>query len=149
MWYRTAKINYEDLIKSRKLVSTCIIFRKTKNGIEVLLERRGSSPNEHKWCIPGGHVEKDEDPIDAAIREIKEETNLTINKPDLILVGHHDNEDGRDKYNFIFATEYTGNSEAKASSDAEFVEWYGVDKMPKLIWDNDKFIQKAKKMLKI
>jgi 8-oxo-dGTP pyrophosphatase MutT (NUDIX family) len=32
----------------------------------------------HKWLPPGGHVELDEDPTEAAIREAKEETGLDV-----------------------------------------------------------------------
>lgn len=32
----------------------------------------------HKWLQPGGHVKEDELPIDAAIREVKEETGIDI-----------------------------------------------------------------------
>lgn len=31
-----------------------------------------------KWMIPGGHVEKYENPAEAAVREVKEETGLII-----------------------------------------------------------------------
>lgn len=31
-----------------------------------------------KWLAPGGHIELDEDPIEAVIRELKEETGLAI-----------------------------------------------------------------------
>ncbi len=30
------------------------------------------------WCSPGGHIELDEDPEEAAVREAKEETGLTV-----------------------------------------------------------------------
>jgi len=32
----------------------------------------------HRWLVPGGHIELDEDPIEAAIREVKEEVGLDI-----------------------------------------------------------------------
>ena len=143
MWYRTAKINYEQLVQDRDLVSTCIVFRKNNKEIEVLLERRGTSPNKHKWCIPGGHVEKNEEPSQAAVREIKEETHLTLDIDKLSYIGHHDYENQRDKFNFIYATIYTGNEKEEADSDAEYIEWINIKKMPVMVWDNFKFIEKA------
>jgi len=74
MWYRTAE-------KAKQFVSVCIIFRKNKNNTEVLLVKRADN---NKWCIPGGHLENKEKSIDAAIREIKEETNLDLNKKKII-----------------------------------------------------------------
>jgi 8-oxo-dGTP pyrophosphatase MutT (NUDIX family) len=32
----------------------------------------------HRWLVPGGHIELGEDPIEAAIREVKEEVGLDI-----------------------------------------------------------------------
>jgi 8-oxo-dGTP pyrophosphatase MutT (NUDIX family) len=70
-------------------VSVCIIFRKNKNNTEVLLVKREDN---NKWCIPGGHLENKEKSLDAAIREIKEETNLNLNKKNLFLVDQIDDE---------------------------------------------------------
>jgi 8-oxo-dGTP diphosphatase len=44
----------------------------------VLLIRRGQPPSEGLWAIPGGRVELGETLQEAAEREIKEETGLTI-----------------------------------------------------------------------
>lgn len=32
----------------------------------------------HQWFPPGGHVELDEDPVEAALREVKEEVGLDV-----------------------------------------------------------------------
>ena len=46
---------------------------------KVLLGKRASgSFQAGKWCLPGGFIEFDENFIFAAIREVKEETNLDI-----------------------------------------------------------------------
>ena len=37
------------------------------------------------WLAVGGHIELDEDPNQAAIREVKEEVNLEIEKPEYLL----------------------------------------------------------------
>lgn len=147
MWYRTAKINYEELIKTRDLVATCIVFRKHEGEIEVLLERRGTPPYQHKWCIPGGHVEKNEKPLDAAVRELNEESHLTLNPDKLIYIGHHDYEMKRDKFNFIFATVYKGDEKIEADSDAEYMEWVNVKNLPVMVWNNFNYIQKAHKLI--
>lgn len=64
------------------------IVSKLSGEIKVLLHR-------HKklniWLGPGGHVEKDENPVEASIREVKEETGLDIefiNKDQLFQSGY-------------------------------------------------------------
>lgn len=60
-------------------VACAVIFN--DNG-QILLTKRNNpqSVEVHgKWQLPGGSVELGEHPKDAAIREVQEETNLTIN----------------------------------------------------------------------
>ena len=51
-----------------------VIFR----GEEVLLVRRGQEPAKDAWSLPGGLVELGETLTAALIREIAEETGLTV-----------------------------------------------------------------------
>ncbi len=45
-------------------------------GEEVLLIRRGTPPKQGEWSIPGGRIEPGEPARDAALRELKEETDV-------------------------------------------------------------------------
>ncbi len=49
----------------------------------VLLVKRGVEPHKGEWCLPGGFMELDEEPEEACLRELKEETNLTGFSPAL------------------------------------------------------------------
>ncbi len=136
MWYSLSQT------KKPQNISTCIIFRKINDKIEVLLVKRGSKPNVGSWCIPGGHLEKNENSLDAAIREIKEETNINLNKNNLFLI----DKISSDKLNnYIYAIIQTKYNNEKSGSDADDAKWYDVSDLPDLIWNNNLYIDKALK----
>lgn len=45
-------------------------------GDEVLLIRRGTPPRRGEWSLPGGRIEPGERAVDAALRELREETGV-------------------------------------------------------------------------
>ena len=52
----------------------------TAGGAAVLLTRRASAMRAHagQWALPGGRLEPGEAPLDAALRELREEVGLTL-----------------------------------------------------------------------
>jgi 8-oxo-dGTP diphosphatase len=56
-------------------VADVVVF--TEDG-NVVLIKRGKAPFEGKYALPGGHVEPKEKGIQAAVRELEEETGLKI-----------------------------------------------------------------------
>ncbi|MCG0238381.1 MAG: NUDIX hydrolase [Firmicutes bacterium] len=51
-----------------------VVFR----GEEVVLQRRAIEPGRGLWDLPGGYLEKFEGPQEGVIREVREETGLTV-----------------------------------------------------------------------
>ncbi len=45
-------------------------------GDSVLLIRRGTPPRQGEWSLPGGRIEPGERAMDAALRELREETGV-------------------------------------------------------------------------
>lgn len=45
-------------------------------GDDVLLIRRGTPPRRGEWSLPGGRIEPGEKSIDAALRELREESGV-------------------------------------------------------------------------
>jgi 8-oxo-dGTP diphosphatase len=53
-----------------------IITKTVRNEIRILLTRRGYSPFQCQWCLPGGHIDPFETARKAVVREVKEEVGL-------------------------------------------------------------------------
>ena len=71
------------------------------NGEALLLKRPTGVHQGGLWSFPGGKVEGDEMPLDAAVRELKEETGLSGKLWRHIVKSHHSYED-RKLYFLIF-----------------------------------------------
>ena len=57
-------------------------------GGGVVLGRRAIEPGYGEWCLPGGFVNDDEDPADAAVRECQEEINARVELTGLLGTYH-------------------------------------------------------------
>ena len=57
-------------------------------------DRKPGDMNEGKWISPGGKVEEGETPDECVVREVFEETGLTIENPRLCGVKEWENSDG-------------------------------------------------------
>lgn len=54
--------------------AACILLNDSR---KILLVKRRNDPFKNKWSLPAGFVQFGENPINAAIRELKEETGLS------------------------------------------------------------------------
>ena len=115
---------------STVLTNLCLVEDPT-NG-KVVLQYR--SPERYKkwsgYAFPGGHIEKGESLAESVIREVYEETGLTIVDPKLVAVKDWSLDDGGRYIVFCYkATEFTG--QLRSSEEGE-VSWVEKDQLDQL-----------------
>jgi 8-oxo-dGTP diphosphatase len=94
----------------------------------VLLVKRGHPPLEGEWSIAGGVLELGETLREAAVREAREETSLTVEPAELL--GVYDrvlrDDSGRTLYHYVLVDFLCRriDGEAMAADDADEVRWF-------------------------
>ena len=108
-----------------ELTNMCMICDGQGN---VLVQDKKNHPAWHGWNFPGGHVEKGEYVTPSVIREMKEETGLTIENPRLCGIKEfHKSKDGKRYIVFLYtANRYSGELKASAEGD---VFWYPLSEL--------------------
>jgi 8-oxo-dGTP diphosphatase len=107
-----------------ELTTLCLVYRPG----QVLLQNRVKK-DWQGYALPGGHVENGESIVDSVIREMKEETGLTIFAPKLCGIKQFPIENGR-YIVFLFKTDrFEGEL---VSSGEGAMEWVDRDRIEEL-----------------
>lgn len=104
--------------------------------------KRENDIHEGKWNGLGGKIQDGETPEECAIREIKEESGLTVKNPSLRgILTFPEFKDNECWYVYVFiVTEFYGDL---IESNEGNLEWIDDDKLPDLnLWEGDKFFLK-------
>jgi 8-oxo-dGTP diphosphatase len=109
-------------------------------GDAVLLVRRGRPPRQGEWGIPGGAQAVGETIFEGAIREVLEETGVSIRPTAIVTVIDSISPDpgGRARFHYTLvevSAEWVVG-EAEAASDAAAVRWSSLEEARELVlWD--------------
>lgn len=95
----------------------------------ILLIRRGSAPFKGYYALPGGHIEKNEDILEALVREVQEETGLVVEPG--IPVGIYDDpkRDERGNVTIAFLCSIR-KGEPRAGSDSSEARFFPFGRLP-------------------
>ena len=98
----------------------------------VLLIRRGKEPLRGRWVVPGGTVEPGETLHEALVREVLEETAVTVRPLEVVLVFDRILREGQEvRYHYVivdYLCQYVSGT-PQAGSDAEDVAFVAADRL--------------------
>ena len=86
------------------------------------------------WTLPGGKQEYEETVYEAAIREVKEETNLKIKNPIVFSVSDDFQSDRHFVTIEMIAKEYTGKLKIMEPTKEDDWQWFDLDNLPENIY---------------
>jgi ADP-ribose pyrophosphatase YjhB (NUDIX family) len=104
-----------------------LVFRREKDGLRILLVKRGKEPLKDYWSLPGGILEVGERLADGVRREVREETGLDVQPLSVFEIFERimPDAEGRPEYHYVlidYVCRVTGG-EMQAASDVSACEW--------------------------
>lgn len=117
--------------RSEKVILTNMCMIEDGQGNIVMQIR---VPERYAWsgaALPGGHIEEKESLHEAVVREIFEETGLTIKNPHLVGVKHfHTRGEGERYLVFLYkVTEFEGQIRSSLEGEVKWVAKSDLDKI--------------------
>ena len=102
-----------------------------RDGDVLLLRRAGTGFFDGLYSLPGGHVEPGESLLEAAVREMSEETGLGLHADALEYIGvvHRRSDTNRVDF-FVRAGRFTGEPQICEPDKCDRLGWFGRDCLP-------------------
>ncbi len=120
---------------------TADVILLSRSLTQVLLIKRAHDPFANYWAFPGGFIEMNETLLEAAIRELKEETSIGIDNLTFLCMADAPLRDPRGR---TISAVYWGvcpdNNEPIAADDAKEVAWFDLNHLPNLAFDHQDII---------
>lgn len=148
-----------------------LVFRKSLDSFEILLIFHNKLDC---WITPGGHIEPDETPADAAKREVLEETGYCVELIDIMpgvsqsrfsvsklptpafifdeLVPEHGAEPEHRHIDMIYLCNIVGGEKSPRLSEVQAIKWFSFDDLDALdlldvtAWCIDNFHETLRKI---
>lgn len=127
------------------LTVDCVVFGLDQDDLKILLIQRDGEPYAGEWAMPGGFVDMDETPEEAAMRELEEETGLIDVYLEQLYTFGSVHRDPRERVVSVahYALVNIEGRVVQAASDARNVAWFSLCDVPKLAFDHEDILQMA------
>ncbi len=114
-----------------KLIVACETYI-VRDG-SVLMHKRAADKKQFPgfWIGPGGHIDEGEDAFSAAIREVKEETGVTLSTKDValkVLAFHHHIDRGEVWMEYLFHATIPTAQPVRSTSEGTS-QWINLDEL--------------------
>lgn len=113
------------------------VYKPSTRGVKIIIEHNGqfllirNSYGYRRWTFPGGGINKKEELLDAARREVQEEVGLQLKTLQPLGVITSTSEGKRDTIHIIYATTTIKDITIDAIEIAH-AEWFSLDTLPPL-----------------
>jgi len=120
----------------------------------ILLVRRNRQPGKNLWALPGGFIEMQEGPADAARRELSEECGITVHDPSLVDIIYQESRFFGTSLLIIGYSFGSFEGTPRAGDDAEALEFYNPGELPRMAFESHnrlikKFLDKQKELRRL
>ena len=125
-------------MSNNKVIPTVQIYLEKDNQYLMLYRnKKKNDMNQGKWLGVGGHVEDGETPFQAVVREVKEETGLTLKSAEYRAIINFVNDDYVEIIYQYTSSDFTG--EVIDCNEGE-LKWFPKDEVMSLpMWEGDKY----------
>lgn len=114
-------------IKVPNVATDAIVVKESQSGHDILLITRLRDPFKDHYAFPGGFVDYNEDPMEACLRELKEECGITGYQPKIVTVaGKPDRDPRKHIISLVYYVQVDPSHEVKAGDDAASAKWYDL-----------------------
>jgi 8-oxo-dGTP diphosphatase len=112
----------------RHVTVGCLVMKDDR----ILLAKRANGLLEAgKWCLLGGYVDRDENVVEAGVREVMEESGWAVRNLRLLRINDNPNRPHEDRQNIDFI--YIADAVEEAGEkdwESEEIQWYSLDNLP-------------------
>lgn len=120
-------------MEKRNAIPVTVQLILEKDNKILLMKRKNTGYEDGKYCLPGGHVEANEEIRKAMIREAKEEIGIQLDLQDIQLykVMNRKVNQEQEYIDFIFkANQWKGDITNNEKDKCEEIKWVDMNQIP-------------------